>query len=122
LAPLRYNTYIVKVDYQIDNAGRHQIFWRGNLQNDKFTNTSTSSTNPGLQQFPGQAGSEILDNSKGQAVGYSWVIQPNLVNNLRYGYTRQGTETTGVQTSALERFRDIDTLTSTSKGLILMRF
>jgi hypothetical protein len=117
LAPLRYNTYIAKVDYQIDSAGKHQIFWRGNLQNDKFTNTSTSSTNPGLQQFPGQAGSQILDNSKGQAVGYSWIIHPSLVNNLRYGYTRQGTETTGVQTSALERFRDIDTLTSTSKGL-----
>jgi hypothetical protein len=113
-APLRYNTYIAKFDYQVDSAGRHQIFWRGNLQNDKFANTSST----GLQQFPGQAGSQILDNSKGQAIGYSWIIQPALVNNLRYGYTRQGTETTGVQTSALERFRDIDALTSRSKGLI----
>ncbi|MBV9037065.1 MAG: carboxypeptidase regulatory-like domain-containing protein [Acidobacteriaceae bacterium] len=113
-APLRFNTYIAKFDYQIDSAGRHLLFWRGNLQNDKFANTSTT----GLQQFPGQAGSQILDTSKGQALGYTWIIQPNLVNNLRYGYTRQGTEITGVQTTALERFRDIDNLTSASTGLI----
>ena len=28
------NTYIAKLDYKIDSAGKHSIFWRGNLQND----------------------------------------------------------------------------------------
>jgi len=32
--PLSYNTYISRLDYQLDSAGKHMLFWRGNLQND----------------------------------------------------------------------------------------
>ncbi len=110
--PLRFNTYIAKFDYQIDQNGKHQIFWRGNLDNDHFTNAATGST-----EFPGQPGSLILDNSKGYGIGYTWLISPNLISNFRYGYTRQGTQSTTVQTAAAARFRDIDTLFSTYKGL-----
>lgn len=107
--PLRFNTYIAKFDYQIDSNGKHQIFWRGNLDNDHFAN--------GAAQFPGQPGSLILDNSKGYAVGYTWLVSSNLVSNLRYGFTRQGTQSTSVQTAAASRFRDIATLFSTTTGL-----
>jgi len=107
--PLRFNTYIAKLDYQIDSGGKHQIFWRGNLDNDHFAN--------GAAQFPGQPGSLILDNSKGYAIGYTWLISPNLVSTFRYGYTRQGTQSTSVQTAAAASFRDISTLFSQTRGL-----
>jgi len=107
--PLRFNTYIAKFDYQIDSSGKHQIFWRGNLDNDHFTN--------GTAQFPGQPGSLVLDNSKGYAIGYTWLISPNLISNFRYGYTRQGTQTTSVQTAAAARFRSLDSLYSLTRGL-----
>jgi hypothetical protein len=108
--PLRWNTYIAKVDYQIDSAGNHRIFWRGNLQNDHFAN--------GLPQFPGQPPSSVLlDNSKGLAAGYTAVLRPNLISTFRYGYTRQGTENTGIQSGPPVTFRDIEPLYATSTGL-----
>ncbi|MEP6536868.1 MAG: carboxypeptidase-like regulatory domain-containing protein [Bryobacteraceae bacterium] len=112
-APLTFNTYIAKFDYQIDQKGNHQIFWRGNLQNDDFTDPST-----GLPQFPGQsAAREVLDNSKGYAIGYTSILSTNLISTTRYGYTRQGTQRTGIQTSAAVSFRDIDDPYAITKGL-----
>lgn len=98
--PLRWNTYVAKIDYMVDSAGKHQLFWRGNLQNDNYAN--------GLPQFPGQPSSSVfLENSKGYAVGYTALIHPNLTSSFRYGYTRQGQEFTGIQSAAAVTFRDI---------------
>jgi len=108
--PLRWNTYIGRIDYQIDTNGKHQIFWRGNLQNDHY--------NIGLPQFPGQPPSSVLlDNSKGYALGYTSLLRPSLTSSFHYGYTRQGTETTGVLPAAYTYFRDIASLYSLSAGL-----
>jgi carboxypeptidase family protein len=110
--PLRYNTYISRIDYQADSSGKHQIFWRGNLQNDHLTPSY------GIPQFPGQADSVLsLENTKGMAFGYTWVISPNLVGNLRYGFTRQGFQNTGIQTTAHVSLRDIDDPIAGSRGL-----
>jgi Carboxypeptidase regulatory-like domain len=77
--PIDLNTSIVKIDWV---AGKHRIFGRGNLQKD---------TTLGPQQFPGQPASYTLeDNSKGMTFGDSWSITSNLVNDIRYGYVRQG--------------------------------
>lgn len=109
--PLDWNTYIAKIDYHIDEAGKHQVFWRGNLQNDRFAN--------GLPRFPGDPPSSVfLENSKGMAVGYTTILRPNLVSNFRYGFTRQGTETTGIQQQAAARFRDIADRYAGTRGLI----
>jgi hypothetical protein len=98
--PLDYNTYLAKFDYSIDSNGRHTVFWRGNLQNDSYAN--------GLPQFPGDPPSQVsLNNSKGFAAAYTGVLRANLISNFRYGLTRQGVETTGAQTAAAARFRDI---------------
>ena len=84
--PLKYDTYIARTDYQLDSAGKQTLFFRAQLQNDHYV-PSTSTTN-GLPQFPGQADSTItLQNAKGVAVGYTWVVTPALVNSLRYGFT-----------------------------------
>jgi len=100
------DTYIARMDYTVDNAGRHQLFLRGNLQNDHQGSTP---------QFPGLPGSsETLVNNKGLATGYTWVIKPNMVNSVRYGFTRQGGEQTGLLQSPFTSFRGYDNVFSTS--------
>lgn len=80
-------TYISRLDYTADSAGRHSFFARGNLQNDR---------SPGMPNFPGQPPATVgLNNSKGLAVGYTGILRPNLINTFRYGLTRQGVETSG---------------------------
>ena len=81
-----YNTYIARLDWNIN--GKHSVFWRGNLQNDD---------EPTVPAFPGQPPStRVLTNNKGFALGYTAVITPNIVNAVRYGFTRQGVDDAGV--------------------------
>lgn len=105
--PLSYNTYIARADYQVDTNGKHVLFWRGQMQNDHFVPSST--TTNGVPQFPGQADSILyLENDKGIALGYTWIITPTLVNSLRYGFTRQSYDETGVQTAPIVSFTALD--------------
>lgn len=107
--PLKWNTYIAKVDYTLDSSGKNSLFWRGNLQNDNVT---------GMPQFPGQGASTVgLDNSKGYGAGWTSVIRPNLVSAFRYGFTRSGHESTGTLNAPYVSFRGLDTLNATSTGL-----
>lgn len=102
------NTYIAKLDYKVDSAGKHSLFWRGNLQNDSAG---------GTPQFPGQPPNSVnLANNKGFAAGWTGVLSSSLVNTFRYGFTRLGNQTTGVLTSPFEWFRGIDTPYGTSTG------
>ncbi len=60
---------------------------RGDLMND-FTDYAA--------EFPGQAPSQIMTNdSKGIFVGLISVLSSSLVNNFRYGFTRQQTDDSG---------------------------
>ena len=84
----RYNTYIARLDWNASSNGKHTIFWRGNLQNDN---------EPSPPAFPGQPPStSTLTNNKGFAIGYTAVLSSSLVNNLRYGLTREGFEVAGI--------------------------
>jgi len=78
--PTVLKTYIAKFDY---NLGlHHQLFVRGNLQNDRTS---------GVPQFPSDPPSYVLrNNSKGLVAGDVWTIKNNLINSFRYGYIRQG--------------------------------
>jgi hypothetical protein len=92
-----YNTYIGRGDWNI--TGKQSIFWRGNLQNDD---------EPTTPAFPGEPPStRVLTNNKGFAVGYTAVITPNLVNAVRYGFTRQGVENAGLSTQPEVSFNGI---------------
>ncbi|HTT66004.1 MAG TPA: carboxypeptidase-like regulatory domain-containing protein [Bryobacteraceae bacterium] len=103
--PLRYNTYITRLDYQLDSAGKHHLFIRGNLQNDHLTPAG------GIPEFPGQADSSLrVENSKGLAAGYTWVISPAAVSTWHYGLTRQSYDITGVQAQSYVDLRDISPL------------
>ena len=64
--PLRWNTYISRLDYVLDSANKHTMFLRGNLQNDN---------EQGMPQLPGQpANSVTLRNNKGIAADRKSVV------------------------------------------------
>ncbi len=103
------NTYIAKLDYKLDNNGKHSLFFRGNLQNDSQN---------GTPQFPGDVPNSVtLANNKGMASGWTAVITPTLVSTLHYGFTRQGGETTGILSGSPVTFRNIDSIYGTTTGL-----
>jgi len=79
------DVYIARLDWIVNQ--KNSVFWRGNLLN---------SDQPFSPQFPGQPPASLgLNNSKGYALGYTAVLRPNLVNDFRWGLTRQGGSTTG---------------------------
>jgi hypothetical protein len=105
----KQDTYTAKLDYKVDNSGKHSLFWRGNLQNDHAA---------GTPQFPGQApNTTTLANNKGMATGLTSVLRSNLVSTFRYGFTRQGGETTGILSSNYVTFRNIDPIIGTNTAL-----
>lgn len=107
--PLRFNTYIAKLDYQLND--KNTFFFRGNLQNDNYAN--------GAPQFPGEPPTSVyLNNSKGIATGVTTILSPSLVSTFRYGLTREGVQTTGVLTSSYAdpSYGSITPLYGTSTG------
>lgn len=103
----RENTYITRWDHAIDRNANHNVFLRGNLQNDRYL---------GVPQFPGLPPNSVyLNNSKGTAIGYTGVWRPNLIAVTRYGFTRQGLESTGLQDRPMVSFRNIDSLVPESR-------
>lgn len=95
----RYNTYVAKIDYVVN--AKNRVFVRGQLQNDNEGNAP---------QFPGQAPNSVgLNNSKGLAVGWDSTITANILSSTRYGFTRQGVETSGSGNYAITSFRGLDT-------------
>jgi len=94
------NWYIARVDYKITENGNHTIYWRGALRND---------TVAGVPYLPGGTPEQnTADYSKGFSIGYSAVLRPNLVNNFRYGFTRQSFGITGNQTQDIIYFRGLN--------------
>jgi hypothetical protein len=106
--PQSLNTMIGKIDYT--PGAKHRIFVRGNLQKD-----STDAT----EQFPGQPPQYILiDNSKGITAGDTWSLSSNMVNDVRYGYVRQGYSNRGVGSGDYVDFRFMSTPTAETRSLI----
>ena len=106
----RENTYISRWDYAIDRKAGHNLFVRGNLQNDRYLSAP---------QFPGLPPSSVsLNNSKGLAIGYTGVLTPSLIAVSRYGFTRQGLESTGLQDRAMVSFRNISALVPESRQAV----
>lgn len=79
------NTYVAKFDFNL--APNHHVFVRGGMMDD---NTGRG------PEFPGQSQSiVVLNNSKGLIIGYTATLRPTLINNLRYGFIRQGLGSVG---------------------------
>jgi len=91
--------YVGKMDFILDNAGKHTLSVRGTLSNSNQDQPSA------LAQFPGQgAASELLNNSKGIAATYTAILTPSLINSLVYGYTRQGLAYSGTTGDTFQIF------------------
>lgn len=100
----KYDTYIARIDWNPGSNGKHSIFWRGNLQND---------SEPSAPAFPGQpAQRTVLTNNKGFAAGYTYVIGTNMVNDLRYGLTREGVSSSGAANAPIIYFPEVAQPTS----------
>ena len=112
--PIRLNTTIGRIDFV--PSDKHRIFVRGNLQKDIGSSLPAADS---AEQFPGQGPSHVTeDNSKGITGGDTWSISPNMVNDIRYGYVRQGFSTQGVGTGDYVDFRFMATATSESRSII----
>jgi hypothetical protein len=107
--PVRLNTSIVRLDYV--PTSKHRIFGRGNLQKDFIG---------GTEQFPGQPPSTaLIDNSKGMAFGDTWTISSSLVNDLRYGFVRQGYGDVGQGVGDYVDFRFLSSPTAETRSTII---
>lgn len=108
--PQNLNTSIARLDW--NPVTHHQLFFRGNLQDD---------TTDDPVWFPGQPPQYVLrDNSKGLAAGDTWEITNNLVNDFRYGYIRQGYSLSGTDCGAyVQFFRTLATPTAETCSTIV---
>ena len=89
-APSTLNTSILKIDYSMNS--KNHFYVRGNLQKD---------TAAGDENLPGQPPASFTDdNTKGIAAGYTWIPTTRIVNDLRYGYIRQGYENSGINSAS----------------------
>jgi len=108
-APFTQNTSIFKLDYKVNNSSH--LFVRGNLQKD---------TTAGSENLPGQPPKSLTDdNTKGIAAGYTWTPTANIVNDLRYGYTRQGYQTSGLGVGDYVNFRFLTQPTAQTRATVL---
>ena len=77
---LSNNTYTTRIDANLNDTQR--MFGR-------LTLTRNSQTNA-LQQFPGDADAQVLDDESYQfVVGHTWVINPSFTNQATVGVSRQ---------------------------------
>jgi hypothetical protein len=72
------NTHIARFDFNLTDA--QTLFVRGNYQFDTLQGTS---------QFPDTPATSLWEHPYGFVVGHNWSINNNMVNNFRYGLTRQ---------------------------------
>jgi hypothetical protein len=106
--PTTQNTNIFKMDYNL--SSKQQIFARGNLQKD---------TNAGDANLPGQPPSSLtVSNTKGLAFGHTWTPTNNMVNDLRYGYVREGIGQSGIGSGDYTFFRFLTQPQSESRNTI----
>ncbi len=82
-------SWVAKVDYRLDNAGKHTLSLRGTLGDNTIDQI--------LAEFPGQAPASIeRDNNKGLSARYTAVLTPTIVNTFTYGFTSLDENLSGV--------------------------
>lgn len=89
-----------RVDYKLNSSGTQTLFWRGSGRDDVA---------PGAQFLPGTAPEvTTLDRSKGMVIGYTALLKSDLVNNFRYGLTRQSINNQGSSNQPWITIRNLD--------------
>ena len=82
--PVKRNSHAGKFDFNLTD--RQTAFVRVNVIHDLIARE---------QQFPDTAAPSIWSHPMGVAVGHTWTITNNFVNNFRYGYTREAFSSQG---------------------------
>ena len=76
--PVKLNSHVARFDYTLNST--QNLFVRLNYIND---------TQVEAQYLPDTPSPQIWSHPRGLAVGHTWAIGSQWVNNLRYGFTRQ---------------------------------
>lgn len=81
----RDNTIVGRLDYQVSK--NHRLFFRGTW--DK--SSDDDSVNHVIEIFPGDPtpGASIIDHSRSWVGGDTWIVSPNITNQLSFGETDQ---------------------------------
>jgi hypothetical protein len=88
------NTHIARLDYNISE--NQQLFFRANYQWDNLASTSA---------FPGTPATSLWSHPYGGVIGHNWTLGSNMVNNFRFGYTRQAFSSQGDSSDNAISFR-----------------
>ena len=104
----RENWYIGRVDYKITQNGNHTLFFRGTGVDSHYGNASF------LPGRPPMTSSVSL--SKGFVVGYTSLWGSHVVNNIRYGLTRESVGINGDSNQPWVFMRDLDQDVAYSSG------
>lgn len=111
--PGKLDTYVARFDYNLNASGTQRLFARLGLQNDHLIQSNSN----GASQFPGQPPRDTsTNNSKGIIAGYSWTISSTKINNLHYGFIRQGIGDNGVSTQHFAILRGLDDPTAATRS------
>ena len=96
-----FDSYIARLDYKLTSGGNQSLFFRGDMQ--------PYDLDRGAPFLPGQHPMETNeDYSKGVVVGYTSIFNPTLVNNVRWGLTRQSQAVLGSSSQPWNEFRGLD--------------
>lgn len=82
--PVKRNSHAAKFDFSLTD--RQQAFIRVNIIHDLIARE---------QQFPDTPAPSIWSHPWGVAAGHTWTLSNNLVNNFRYGFTREAFSSQG---------------------------
>ena len=94
--PVRQNTFIARFDANLTD--KQVVFARFNYQNDVST---------GVRRFPDTPAPETWSHPKGMAFGHAWTLSNALVNNFKYGLTRDSLTVGGDSQQNFVSFRFI---------------
>jgi hypothetical protein len=112
----RDDILIGRFDYKLTANGSQTLFWRGSGQDNYVPGeASAGSTSPpggaggnGAPLLPGDPNQGVAsDFSKGMVAGYTVLFGSNVVNNFRYGLTRQSIASTGDSNLPANFIRDL---------------
>lgn len=98
--PSAENTHTGRIDWNVTSDDKHKISFRTTIQDD-FTDTL------GAQAFPDTPSARRVSKPFNVGIGHTWVISNNLVNNFRYGITRQSFKDEGDSTNDTITFRGV---------------
>jgi hypothetical protein len=96
--PAANNTHTGRFDWKVTRDEKHSIAFRIVAQDDFFDTT---------QRFPDTPTVRRISRPWGTAISHTWLISNNLINNFRWGFTRQKFSDTGDSTGDTLTFRSV---------------